>query len=143
MLTAQFKLNPTIEQEQLLLASTKEYIRCVNMLTHEILASTELVRLSPASFQAELPSAVKNEVINTAKSVVKKHQQGTTKSLSVLKNPVIIWNNQNHKLVGSLLEFPAWIDGKSCRILVASVITPYQLDRMPSQLGALRITRKN
>ena len=113
------------------------------MLTSEIFVSAKPIKLSSASFQAELPSAVKNEVINVAKSVVKRHKNGTTKSLSVLKKPVITWNNQNYSLSAYTLSFPLWIDGKSQRISVAAVITEYQWERLQSRLGSLRITRKN
>ena len=143
MITVLFKLKPTNVQEQLLSASANEYIRCVNTLVSEISASEKTVKLSSASFQANLPSAVKNEVINMAKSVVKRHKNGTTKTLSVLKNPVITWNNQNYRLVDNKLEFPLWIDGKSQRVSVETVMTEYQLEHLQSRLGSLRISQKN
>ena len=143
MITVQFKLTLTPEQELLLHSSTMEYIRCVNMLSAKMMESSEPLKLSTADFQAELPSAVKNEVIRAAKSVVVRHKKGICETLSVLKKPVVTWNNQNFKLVDGVLSFPLWVDGKSQRIAVRGITTEYQQERLDTKLQSLRITQKN
>ena len=137
MITVQFKILPTPYQESFLILSSIEYIRCVNMLTANIIESEQPLKLSSASFHAKLPSTIKNEVVNTAKSVVKKYKSGACRSLPVLKKPVITWNNQNFKLVNNSLSFPLWIDGKSKRISVNCALTDYQINRLNTKLGSL------
>lgn len=142
MITVEFKLVPTKEQEALLHTSATEYVNCVNMLTSQIVDDPK-IKLSTAHFQAMLPSAVKNEAINAAKSVVAKFKSGTCKSLPVLRKSVITWNNQNYKIFENTIEFPLWIDGKSKRISVIALLTEYQSKHLVSRLGSLRITQKN
>ena len=151
MITVQFKINPTSEQTRVLETAAKEYINCVNTLSVRISESTELLKLSSASVQAELPSAVKNEAINTAKSVVDRYRRGKCESLPALKKPVITWNNQNYSMTDKSLSFPMWIDGKSKRVTIPMILTEYQRERLhgriadnpPPRLGSLRITQKN
>jgi IS605 OrfB family transposase len=100
-------------------------------------------KLSSASFKAVLPSAVKNEVVNSVRSIMKKHSNGTCKSIPILKKPVVTWNNQNYKLMGDMISFPVIVDGKSRRISISAEITQYQRDRLTGKLGSLRITLKN
>jgi IS605 OrfB family transposase len=76
-------------------------------------------------------------------SIVKKYKRGVCEVLPVVKKPVITWNNQNFKIVKNTLSFPIWIDGRSKRISVACVLTDYQLERLNTKLGSLRITQKN
>lgn len=143
MITVQFKILPTFEQEKLLSDSANEYINCVNQLVNALVATATPAKLSSATVQASLPSAVKNEAINAAKSVVKKYRKDTTKVVPVLKKPVITWNNQNYKLSGNTLSFPLWIDGKSKRISVSVLTTEYQMGQLCGKFGSLRITQKN
>ena len=123
MITVQFKLLPTIEQAAMLQSSAKEYIRIANALIAQINTSVGILKLSSSNVIADLPSAVKNEAINTAKSVIKKYKKGKCESLPILKKPIITWNNQNFSLLGEILSFPLWIDGKSRRISVAVILT--------------------
>ena len=143
MITVQFKLIPTVEQERLLRQTVSEYISSGNDLLDYCGAQIKMPKLSSSSFIAPLPSAVKNEVVNAVKSIVKKHKLGTCKSLSVLRKPIATWNNQNFKLAGDCIEFPVWVDGRSKRIQVRAIIHDYQRDRLKGKLGSLRITRKN
>ena len=143
VITVQFKLLPTAEQEILLKNSSKEYIRCVNEIANIISEASEPPKLSSADVAAQLPSAVKNEAINAAKSAVKKFKRGTCGSLPILKKPVLSWNNQNYKLGDGSVSFPLLITGKSTRISVDAVLKEYQLKRLQSGLGSLRVTQKN
>jgi len=100
-------------------------------------------KLSSSSFVAPLPSAVKNEVVNTVKSIVLKHRRGACKSMPVLRKPIATWNNQNYRLEGDVVAFPVWVDGRSKRILVRAVIHDYQRSRLSGKLGSLRISQKS
>jgi len=119
-----------------------EYIRRANeLLSHYSCEQLELPKLTTAKFVAELPSAVKNEVVNTVKSVINKHNRGVCASLPVLRKPVVTWNNQNYKVKDGGIEFPVWEDGKSKRIFVEMIADDYQLARLNGKLGTLRITQ--
>ena len=143
MITVQFKIIPTAEQEKLLRQTVSEYISSANDLLDYCGAQVGMPKLSSSSFIAPLPSAVKNEVVNAVKSIMRKHERGTCKTLPVLRNPVSTWNNQNYKLTGDNIEFPVWSDGRSKRIQVKAVIHNYQRDRLKGKLGSLRITQRN
>jgi len=142
-LTVQFKLAPTFEQENLLVNTAKEYIACANDLIDYCYGQAEFPKLSSASFKAELPSAVKNEVVNTVKSVIRKYERGGCKTLPVLRKPVATWNNQNYRITDDTIEFPVIVDGKSRRISVTALIDEYQQCKLSGRLGSLRITQKN
>ena len=147
MITVKFRLYPTTEQTALLSRSAKEYIKSVNDLTAYMDSQTVMSKLSTASFDAALPSAVKNEALNTAKSVFKKYkkdkQKKPDKGMPVLKKPIISWNNQNYEVKDETIECPLWINGKSQRTAIKFNMNDYQSQRLAGRLGNLRITRKN
>ena len=143
MITVQIKLIPTAGQEKLLFQTMAEYISSANDLLDYCCAQAGTPKLSSSSFIAQLPSAVKNEVVNTVKSIILKHKRGTCKSLPVLRKPVATWNNQNFKLEGGCIGLPVWAGGKSKRIHVKAAIHGYQCEKLKGKLGSLRITRKN
>jgi len=143
LITVQFKLIPTVEQDKQLRQTVSEYISSGNDLLDYCGAQVKMPKLSSASFVAALPSAVKNEVVNSVKSIMKKHKLGKCKSLPVLRKPVSTWNNQNFRLEADCVEFPVWADGRSKRIQVHAVIHDYQRDRLKGKLGSLRITQKS
>ena len=139
----QFKLTPTAEQERLLALTAAEYIASANDLLDYCCAQHEPPKLSSASFNAALPSAVKNEVVNAVRSILRKCRGGIGGALPVLRKPVSTWNNQNFKITCGGIEFPVIVDGKSRRICVSAEIRDYQRGRLCGKLGALRITQKN
>lgn len=143
MITVQFKVSPTKEQESHLHQTMGEFVRSVNDLVQYISSQSEMPKLSSARFRANLPSSVKSEVVLCAKSVYQKYKKGVGKSLAVLKKPVCTWNNQNFKIKQDSIEFPVLVDGKSKRISVKATITEYQQARLTGKLGTLRITQKN
>ena len=143
MITVQFKLIPDAQQEKLLTGTVTEYISAANDLIDYCCTQVRVPKLSSSSFVASLPSAVKNEVVNTVKSILQKHRRGTCKSLPVLRKPVSTWNNQNYRLTGDSIEAPMWVDGKSKRITIKALIGSYQRERLGGKLGSLRITCKN
>lgn len=143
MITIKVKLTPTFEQSRLLSATTQEYIYNVNALLNYCIGQVEPQKLTSASFNANLPSSVRNEVCRAVRSILKKYYKSNCKTLPVLKKPVSTWNNQNYKIKQSCIEFPVIINGKCQRIAVKAIFTDYQLERLSGKLGALRITKKS
>lgn len=123
--------------------TAKEYIDSANDLLEYYTGQTEPLKLTSASFKANLPSAVRNEVTNVVKSIIRSHEKGNYRKLPVLKKRVITWNNQNYKINTKSIELPVMIDGKSKRISVGALLTEYQTSKLNGKLGSLRITKKN
>ncbi len=112
---------------------------------------------------ANLPSALTNQCIRDAKSIVKKyykschnavlknrklakksHIRTTAPNLPVLKKPCCYINNQNFKVNGDCIEFPVIINGKSKRISVKTKMTDRQKSIFASyKLGTMRIVTKS
>jgi IS605 OrfB family transposase len=143
MITILCKLTPTTEQQQILRDMANEYIKCVNMLSSKNNETTENLNLTTAKFQAELPSAVKNEALNTALSVVKKYRNRKCNSLPVLRKPIVTWNNQNYKIKNGSVEFPVWLNNRTKRMAIKFIISEYQEKLLAFNLGSLRISQKN
>jgi len=113
------------------------------------------IKYTSRSVIADLPSALKNQAIQDAKSIFKKYTKNlkaNTKKppdkqkeikVPVLKKPVAIWNNQNYAIKFGYISFPVWINDKSTRIMVKAVITDYQNNLLSNKLGTLRITCKS
>src|SRR5690606_30738753 len=139
-LTVKFKILPTKEQEKYLQETLNEYISTVNHIVR-IMIDTQCVKLTSKDIQTNLPSAVKNQAIQDAKSVFKKYKK--TNVVPILKKPVCIWNNQNYKINNSFISFPVLINGKSKRIHVKALLTEYQMQQLSNKLGTLRITKKS
>lgn len=141
--TIQIKLVPTNSQEKLLDGTLLEYIRTVNHIVEVMNTEEKREIITTSTINSQLPSALKNQCIRDASSVVKKHKKGITKTLAILKKPVAIWNNQNFTFTENSLSFPVWIN-KSIKISVKALITPQQLNCLNLyKKGTLRITKKN
>lgn len=140
-ITVKAKLLPTSEQREHLKTATVEYIRLINTIVSECIEADELIKHTSGTVLATLPSALKNQAIQDAKSVYKKFRK--TKIRSVLKKPVCIWNNQNWTLKNGILRFPVLVNGKSTRINVPVLLSTYQLEKLNGKLGTLRITKKS
>ena len=138
--TVKFKILPTKEQEQYLKETLNEYITTVNNIVQSMI-NNKNIKLTSKDIEAKLPSAVKNQAIQDAKSVYRKYKK--TKKLSILKKPVCIWNNQNYKIIDNYLCFPVLINGKSQRIKVEALLADYQKEQLNNKLGTLRITKKS
>ncbi|MDD2234736.1 MAG: hypothetical protein PHZ11_09375 [Desulfitobacteriaceae bacterium] len=74
-ITVKIKLEPTREQFNLLLATTKEYILLVKRIVAEFVEADAILKYMSKSVVAELSSAVKNRAIRDAKSVFKKYKK--------------------------------------------------------------------
>ena len=72
-ITTQIKLLPTPEQIILLKNTMQEYINAVNNVVNDYVVSENSVKHTSKTVIANLPSALKNQAIQDAKSVFKKY----------------------------------------------------------------------
>ena len=156
------KLYMTGEQESLITATMIEYINTVNSLVFDATNGTSITKYTTANVKANLPSALTNQCIRDAKSVVKKYnkacrdadrknaklaKQGknitVTATLPILKRPCCYINNQNFKINGDCIEFPVMMNGKSKRLSVRTKMSDKQKSvSAHSKLGTMRIVYK-
>ena len=73
ILTTSLKLELNSEGEAVLRAEMEKYIACVNSLVSLHLSGTSIQKFSSKDVVAELPSAVKNQAIRDAKSVLRRY----------------------------------------------------------------------
>lgn len=141
--TIKIKLIPSKNQQNLICSMMSEYIRITNSLTEKILDMKQDETISTKDFSASLPSAVKNQCIRDAKSILRKYKKGLTKRIAVLKKPVCIWNNQNFSIEDETISFPVWA-GKSKKISVKAILPQEYKEVFSSyKLGTLRINKKS
>ena len=163
-LSETIKLYPTKEQEALIQADTLEYISTVNSLVSNATNGTNINKYTSSNVNANLPSALKNQCIRDAKSIVKKHYKACHKAvlknrtltkrgsilkvtaphLPILKKPCCYINNQNFKIKEDTIEFPVMVNGKSKRLSIKTKMTEKQKTIFDShKLGTMRIVVKN
>ncbi len=137
--TRQVRLYPTPEQAALLRAHCQDYIATINVLTRAIDAGVLPEQASTKDFAAVLPSAVKNQALRDARSVVKRAL--VLGRLPTLRKPICQWNNQNWRFEsqteGTHLVLPVFQDGKVSQIMLCC--SPLAQEGTP---GLLRIKRK-
>ena len=162
-LSENIKLYPTTYQSELIQAAMKEYISTVNRLVSSAVSGTFIATLTTAGVSAQLPSALKNQCIRDAKSIVKKHYKAcrsavlknrslakrrsdirvTTPHLPVLQKPCCYINNQNFRITDSGIEFPVLVNGKSKRVSVKAKMSDRQKSAFVChKLGMMRIVVK-
>lgn len=142
MRTIKIKIEPTKFQEKKLLEISRFFIEAVNHAVHEMVEAGQLLKISSKDIPYPMPSAVRGQVAQDAKSVYRKSKKLDT--VPILKKPQCIWNNQNYLIRDSSIECPLWIEGKSQRTSFKAIITDYQRDLLEgNKLGALRITQKS
>ena len=136
ILTTSLKLELNSSDEFLLRTEMEKYIACVNSLVALHLSGVSIQKFSSKDVDAELPSAVKNQAIRDAKSVLRRYakkqwkverkrawfaEQGKTPKhpirdakVPVLHRPVLLVNNQNFKidLDAKTVSFPLFRDGE-------------------------------
>lgn len=155
--TVQFKLNLTDYEERLLATTLNTYIRTVNEIVEKLLLNGGL-KLSSKDVSSELPSALKNQCIKDAKTILNKYKKRTKEvnqwnkrhplneqkvaKVPIMKRKVAIWNNQNYTINDDVISFPMWI-GKSKRFTVKALMTERVKSLLKGELGTLRITQKN
>lgn len=162
-LSETIKLYPTKEQLSLLTMTMDTYISTVNGLVSDAVRGTSIAKYTSKDVAANLPSALINQCIRDAKSIVSKHYKSCRKAVlknrslcrkdsavhvtapqfPVLKKPCCYINNQNFRLSDSCIEFPVMICGKSRRISVATRMSDRQLELLTTaKLGTMRIVVK-
>ena len=158
------KVYPTEYQKNLITQTMTEYIDIVNRLVFDAVNGHSIEKTTTADVSANLPSALTNQCIRDAKSIVKKHykychkavlknrslvKRGSTiktkaPNLPILKKPCCYINNQNYRLKDNCIEFPVMINGKSKRISVFVKLTDRQKALFSNaKFGTMRIVTKN
>ena len=72
-LSETIKLYPTKYQKDLIVDAMAEYIETVNSLVSDAVNGHSIAKTTTADVSANLPSALTNQCIRDAKSIVKKH----------------------------------------------------------------------
>lgn len=157
------KLYPTKYQSELIKAAMSEYISTVNSLVSDAARGMSISKITTADVSAGLPSALTNQCIRDARSIVKKHYKAchgavlknrrlaenksgiriSAPDLPVLKKPCCYINNQNFKVNEGNIEFPVMMGGRSKRISVKTRMSDKQKAVFASyRLGTMRIVVK-
>ena len=157
------KLYPTNYQSELIRAAMSEYISTVNSLVSDAASGKSIARITTADVDAQLPSALRNQCIRDARSIIRKYYKSchstvlknrslarktsniriTAPKLPILRKPCCYINNQNFKVNGNNIEFPVIIGGRSKRIVVKTQISDKQKALFASyKLGSMRIVLK-
>ena len=162
-LSETIKLYMTKEQKNLIVMAMNGYISTVNSLVSVATNGTSISKYTTADVDAALPSALTNQCIRDAKSIVNKYNKNCRKisaknkklfkqksnitikepTVPVLKRPCCYVNNQNFKINDNHIEFPVLINGKSKRISIRASMTDNQKQIFANaKLGTMRIVYK-
>ena len=158
------KVYPTEYQKTLIFQTMTEYIETVNSLVSDATNGRSISKITTADVSANLPSALTNQCIRDAKSIVKKHYKAChkavlknrslakrgfnvkvkTPNLPILRKSCCYINNQNYKIKDNHIEFPVMMNGKSKRISVSVKLTERQKSLFSDvKFGTMRIVIKN
>lgn len=158
------KVYPTEYQKSLIVQTMKEYIDTVNGLVSDAMRGHSIAKITTADVSASLPSALLNQCIRDAKSIVRKHYKYCHKAvlknrslakrgsvvrtkapnLPILKKTCCYVNNQNYKIKDDCIDFPVMINGKSKRISVSVKLTDRQKGLFAdAKFGTMRIVTKS
>ena len=158
------KLYMTREQKSLVVMAMNKYISTVNSLISVTTSGTSISKYTTADVNASLPSALTNQCIRDAKSIVNKYNKDCRKAsaknkklarqrsnitikepiVPVLKRPCCYVNNQNFKIRDNCIEFPVLINGKSKRISIRTSMTDKQKQIFANtKFGTMRIVYKD
>ncbi len=158
------KVYPTEYQKTLIIETMTEYMDTVNSLVSDAVSGHSIAKTTTADINANLPSALANQCIRDAKSIVRKHYKFCHKAvlknrslakcgsavrtkapnLPILRKPCCYINNQNYKIKDNCMEFPVMINGKSKRISVLIKLTERQKSLFSDEkFGTMRIVIKN
>lgn len=158
------KVYPTEYQKSLITQTMKEYIDTVNGLVSDAMRGHSIAKTTTANVSADLPSALLNQCIRDAKSIVRKHYKHCHKTvlknrslakrgsvvrtkapnIPILKKTCCYVNNQNYKIKDDCIDFPVMINGKSKRISVSVKLTDRQKALFADvKFGTMRIVTKN
>ena len=168
ILTTSLKLEVNSEEETILRAEMEKYIACVNSLVAQDLSGESIRKYTSKDVCAELASAVRNQAVLDAKSVLRRYaknrqkverkrawftSQGKTPKhpirdakVPVLRKPVLFVNNQNFKieLDEKTVSVPLFLNGKMMRKNYPITLTPRQREILTttSHLATRRIVRR-
>lgn len=155
---------PTEYQTTLITQTMTEYMDTVNRLVSDAVSGHSIAKISTADVNANLPSALRNQCIRDARSIVKKHYKYCHKTvlknrslakcgsvirmkapnLSIRKKSCCYINNQNYKMKDNYIEFLVMVAGKSKRISVKTNMTARQKSLFSDvKFGTMRIVIKN
>ena len=158
------KVYMTREQKSLVVMAMNKYISTVNSLISVATSGTSISKYTTADVNASLPSALTNQCIRDAKSIVNKYNKDCRKAsaknkklarqrsnitikepiVPVLKRPCCYVNNQNFKIRDNCIEFPVLINGKSKRISIRTSMTDKQKQIFANtKFGTMRIVYKD
>ncbi|WP_339808920.1 transposase [Paenibacillus sp. FSL R7-0337] len=138
--TIQIRIFPT--HPSVLVDMGGEYIRTVNELTEQAERSGTFPKLTSKTVHANLPSAVKNQVIRDAKSLFQRFKK--TKKRPLLQKRVYYVNNQNYTIWGNHISFPVMLEGKVQRLVVPVLLSDRERDMLSNgKLGLLRVVQKS
>ena len=147
-LTETVKLYPNKYQTELIKATMTEYISTVNHLVLDAINGRAITKITTADVNVALPSALCNQCIRDAKSIIRKYNKALRNSNTKVKLPVLkkmccYINNQNFRISDDSISFPVMINGKSKRISVKTKISKRQKSIFSSsKLGTMRIVVK-
>ena len=156
------KLYMTLTEYELINNTMNTYINTVNSIV-SVAINTSIAKLTTKDVDANLPSALKNQCIRDAKSIIKKYNKVCKETerknaillkegkklkkipkLPILKKPCCYINNQNFKINNGNIEFPVIINDKSKRLSINTKMTERQKDIFKSEnFGTMRIIFKN
>ena len=85
------KVYPTEYQKTLITQTMTEYIDTVNSLVSEAVSGHSIAKTTTADVSADLPSALLNQCIRDAKSIVKKHYKYCRKAVLKKQKPRKAW----------------------------------------------------
>lgn len=114
-LTETVKLYPNKYQTELIKATMSEYISTVNKLVFDAANGRTITKMTTADVKAILPSALCNQCIRDAKSIIRKYNKALRNSntkvrLPVLKKMCCYINNQNFRISDDCIGFPVIIN---------------------------------
>ncbi|OGX79981.1 transposase [Exiguobacterium sp. SH31] len=145
-LTVNIKLHPTKEQQSILERMMRTYIGTTNQLVSDMVQARENLKLTSKNVSSDLPSAVKNQAIQDAKSMFKKAKKKGFQVVPVLKKPYCTWNNQNYSFDFESISLPIMIDGNVKKTAIrAEMVDPDNRNAtlLANKLGTLRIIKKS
>ena len=88
-LTETVKLYPNKYQTELIRATMSEYISTVNHLVLDDVNGRSIAKITTADVNADLPSALCNQCIRDAKSIIRKYNKALRNSDTQVKLPVL------------------------------------------------------
>lgn len=163
-LTETIKLYPGHHLRSLIMRAMHLYCDTVNNLVTAAAAGEDISSYSSKTVNAELPSAVKNQCIRDARSIVRKYYKtchqavlqnrasakrgknpwAKAPKLPVLRRPVYYVNNQNFKLYENRIDVP-FVENEKCkRFSIKIKMTDRQKQILSDvKCGTMRIVLKN